>query len=903
MNPLRRLALRLRAVFGRPVLENDMQGEMRQHLERAAQRYEARGMSAADARLAAKREFGNPTLLQEEARDARGARWVDAIGGDARFAVRYFARHKATTAIIVGVIALATGMNTFMFSMLQSQFFRAAPMMKNDDAIVRVWADERATRAGAFEPRGFTRPEYLALAQRPELFQDVATFTTEDLIVSAADTTGARTVDAQFVSPNYFRTAGIRLTGGQGFVRADVGDDTPDLAAVVSHELATQLYGSTTEAVGRQVLVNQVPLRIVGITPERFQGAIRNMDGELWIPLSARTTISRSTPARWLDDQSTLGIFARLAPGASREQGTALARQVVNAALPDSAERVGMARSAHVVGINERRPGSDNMDTIMATFAVFGVGALILLVACTNISSLMVANAVGRRHEIAVRLSLGGSRMRLLRQLVTESTVLSFVGAAIGLTAAWWGLVWIAKTGQTSGYDMMPDTGTLAFVFVMALSTGILFGLSPAMHATRGAVAGALRDSGTGASNRSRLQRGLVVAQIALSQPLLVILGIMLTAIVKDYEPLARDMSREVIRVQFSPVKNGAPGQRPDDVDSLVTRIAQEPRVLAAVSDADMFALRGVVAHDRVDPGADSLPTIVTLAGVVPGWLGTVDVPLVFGRDVAWADTTAADYPVVVGSDLARRMWGEANPIGKTLTSAPIKDIGGQTDSITLTIVGVYDAAQRLPEMTWLGYGAGGDQPIHVLTAVGKHWRHDRVLVRTRGPADSYVADLQRYLQTVAPALPVIGAKTLAQIDAEGYADTVKMASTAGIGGALALLLASLGLYGVVSLAVRQRTREIGIRIAIGAHPAKVARSFLVSGLRVSVIAIAIGLPLSIFALNFGIKQKLIVTPGVSLPLLGLAIAAILVAVAAAATWIPARRAALVDPVRSLRTD
>ena len=900
MTLLRRALLRLRAVFGRGALENDMQGEMRQHLELATERYRARGMSADDARLAARREFGNVSVLEEEARDARGARWVDALRGDARFAFRYFSRHKATTAIIVGVIALATGMNTFMFSVLQSQFFRAAPVMRNDAALVRVYADERSTRAGAFETRGFTRPEYLALAGRSALFQEVAAWKGDELIVAAADTTGARTVDAQFVTPNYFRVAGIRLSGGQGFIGA--GDDTPDLAAVLSHALASQLYGSVAGAVGQQVLVNQVPLRIVGVAPERFQGALRNQDGEIWIPLGARTAISRSTSPRWLDDDASLSLFARLAPGASREQATALARQVVNAALPDSAARVGMARSAHVVGLDEKRPGSDNMETILATFAVFGVGALILLVACTNISSLMVANAVGRRHEIAVRLSLGASRVRLLRQLVTESTVLSFVGAAIGLTLAWWGLVWIAKT-QPSGYDMMPDAGTLSFVFVMALATGILFGLSPAMHATRGAVAGALRDSGTGASSRSRLQRGLVVAQIALSQPLLVILGIMLTNIVGDYEPLARAMSREVIRVQFTPVQNGAPGQRPDDVDSLVTRLAQQPRVVAAVNDGDGFALRGVVAPDRADVRGDTLPTIVTLEGVVPGWLGLVDVPIVFGRDVAWSDTAAAEHPVVIGSDLARRMWGEGNPIGRTLTSAPVKDIGGQSDSLTMTVVGVYDASQRMPEMTWLGYGASGDTPIRVLTAFGKHWRHDRALVRTRGPAEPYIADLQRHLRGIAPAMPVLGAKTLAQIDAGAYEDTLKMATMAGIGGALALLLASLGLYGVVSLAVRQRTREIGIRIAVGAHPARVARSFLVSGLRVSLIAIAIGLPLSIFALNFGIKQKVIVTPGVSLYLLGVAIAAILVAVAAAATWVPARRAALVDPVRSLRTD
>ena len=828
------------------------------------------------------------------------ARWADALRADARFAVRYFARHKGTTAIIVAVLALATGANTMMFSVFQSQFFRAAPEMQQDDALVRIYGQERTTRVAAFGGRGFTRPEYLALAERRAVFQDVVAWLREDLIVSATDSAVPRTVDAQFVSPNYFRAAGIALEAGQGFVGGS--DDAPDLAAVLSHELATQLFGGAAQAVGQQVLVNQVPVRVAGVTPGDFQGAIRNMDGMLWLPLSARTEVSRATSPRWMDDASALSLFARLAPGASREQATALARQVVHATLPDSADRVGMARSADVVALNDRRPGSDTMETLLATIMIVGIGALILLVSCTNVSSLMVASAVGRRHEIAVRLSLGASRARLLRQLVTESTVLAFAGTAIGLTLAWGVLVWLSGS-QTSGYAIMPDGATLGFAFVMALATGILFGLSPALHATRGAVAGALRDSGTGASGRSRLQRGLVVAQIALSQPLLVMLGTMLTLIISDYKPLSREISHQVISVQFQPLENGAPGQRPDDVDSLVPRIAQQPRVLAAVSDADGFAIRGVVASDRRAPGADTLPALIHLEGVVPGWLELVEVPLVFGRDVAWSDTTAADYPVVIGSDLARRMWGEENPIGKTLASAPIKDIGGQSDSLHMTVVGVFDATQQLPEMSWMGYPSGGDKPTRVFTAFGKKWRHDRVLVKTRGPAEPYLVDLQQFLRAAAPALPVTRAWTLAQVDADAYKVTLQMASTAGMGGALALLLASLGLYGVVSLAVRQRTREIGIRIAVGAHPARVARSFLMSGLRVSLVALAIGLPLSILGLKFGIKQGIIIAPEVNIYLLGVAIAAILVAVAAAATWVPARRAALVDPVRSLRTE
>ena len=299
----------------------------------------------------------------------------------------------------------------------------------------------------------------------------------------------------------------------------------------MSHAMAVQLFGSAAGTIGREVLVNEVALRVVGVAPPRFQGALRNMDEPaLWIPLSARAEIARVSP-RWLTEQAALSLFARLAAGASHAQATALAQQVVSNALPDSAARVGMARTANVLAMHATPPGSDRNEMILAITVVMTIGALILLVGWMNVSSLMVAAALARRHEIAVRLSLGASRLRLLRQLVTESTLLALTGGAIGLLLAWWLLVWNEKT-EIDGIDLTPDAGTFAFVLAMAVATGILFGLSPALHATRGAVASAIRDSGTGTSGRSRLQRGFVVAQIALSQPLLVLLGTMISVVI-----------------------------------------------------------------------------------------------------------------------------------------------------------------------------------------------------------------------------------------------------------------------------------------------------------------------------------------------------------------------------------
>jgi predicted permease len=532
-----------------------------------------------------------------------------------------------------------------------------------------------------------------------------------------------------------------------------------------------------------------------------------------------------------------------------------------------------------------------------------GIGVLILLVAWMNVSSLMVAAAVGRRHEIAVRISLGASRPRLLRQLVTESTLLALAGSAIGLTLAWWKLTAMMRT-EIDAVDLSPDIGTFAFVLAMAVGAGILFGLSPALHAIRGGVAGALRDAGTGTRNRSRLQRGFVVAQIALSQPLLVLLGTMLSLVIAEYHPLSPEMSRRVIAVGFRPLMHtGGAGQRPEAVDSLVPRIAERPEVLNAVPDASAFEIRGVVApdHRATNAPSDTVPTIVHIEGAAPGWFSVFDVPIILGRDVSLGDTAAANYPVVIGSDVARKLWGDASPIGRTLASPALR--GLKQDSIAMTVVGVYDATHIMPGMTWGGATARTDAPARVYTARGKHWLHDKVLVRTRGPAGPFVPELQRFVRARAPSLPVTSMLTLAQVDEKNYDEALRTAGLVGAGGALALLVACLGLYGVVALAVRQRTREIGIRIAVGAQPLGVARMFLASGLRVSVVALAIGLPLSVVALKIGLSQGVVIAPQVNPYAIGVAIALVLLGVAAAATWIPARRAALVDPASTLRVE
>ncbi len=821
---------------------------------------------------------------------------------DTRFALRYFSRHKATTAIIIAVLALGTGANTLIFSMVQGQFLRPAPLVPDDPAHARIFAQERPTKDGAWNPRRFTVPEFTALADRRETFAAVAGWTEDEVILGGGDSTGARLAPVQFVTPNYFTTIGVPSVAGRVLRPSASPDGAADLTAVMSELAAEQLFGTAAAGVGRRVLVNEVPIEVVGIAPRRFQGAIRDMDEPvLWLPVSARAEITGAS-YRWITDEEALSVVTRMAPGVTHEQASAVAQQVVQRTLPDSAERVGMSRLAEVRHLSAAPPGNEGLEVIFAFTVISLLGILILLVAWTNVSSLMVAAAVARRHEIAVRLALGASRLRLIRQLLTESTILSVIGASGGLLTAYWVITGVMAR-EVDGVNLTPDVGTFAFVLLMAVATGVLFGLSPALHATRG-VAGALRDSGGGSSHRSRLQRGLVIAQIALSQPLLVLLAVMLSLVIADYKPLAPEMSREVIGAAFRPLERSKSASLSEAaVEALIPRFAARPEVLAVVPAASAFDIRGVYAPDREGPAAIARtgPTVMHLEGAAPGWFGVLVVPILLGRDVVWADTNSTDRPVVIGADLAKSLWGDANPIGRILYSPTLGDLG--QDSIAMSVVGVYDSEMRVPGMVWAGGTARTNVPYRVYTAHGKAWQKNRLLIRTRGPAAQYLPDLQRFVITESPSLPVSSMRTLKQMDEQEYRTTLQVSALAGLGGLLALALASLGLYGVIALAVRQRTREIGIRIAVGAHPMQVARMFLSSGVKSSVVALAIGLPITLAGLKLLTTSGDLFIPGVNLYVIGGGIAAILLAVAATATWIPARRAAQVDPAVTLRAE
>ena len=895
---------RLRAVLRRSAVDREMRDEMALHLDQAVERLMRRGLSEAEARYVARREFGNVALLQEEGRDARGARWIESCASDVRFAMRHFSRTPLTAITLVLVLSLGIGVNSAIFSFVQALTMRPPPAVPASDALVRVRGTVLWRAQGRLRPRDFSLSELNAIAARRQTFSAVAGWSAEQMVVDLGDGSDPRLVRGHFVTPNYFATLDVRPAIGPG-LPARRTDDAPgaELVGVIAHSLWDEL-GRDTLVTGRVVRVNDVPVRIVGVAPPLFQGPIAGPDSRatIWLPLDARAPVIRSTGYALVNRDSTLlQAVGRLAPNTTVETATSVVRVIAAAWIPSESgvrtpagtmvEGVRGAAYQYSSDVVPLRGDTEVGSGDPVAFTILGSGGLlVLLIACTNVSALLVGAAVARRREIAIRLSLGASRARVVRQLVTESSLIALAGGALGLTIYWSLVRVIAWAYMDPGLG--PDLGTVGFTTFVALGTGIVFGLSPALHATRLDVSNALKDTGAGATSRSRLQRAFIVAQIGLTQPLLLGLATMIGGVLSDRTGSRVDhpLAARVTKVQFAFVGGvDSPNARQARLRDVMDRVARLPGVERVVPEAAGLSVSAFRVHaaDRSSaPGADEVVR-TQLEGTPPGYFTLQNIPMVRGRDLVAEDTAGREMSVVIDSDFARGFWGAVDPIGKRLdVTSPRLNA-----SMTAVVVGVFDAA-LVPTR-----GAG-----RVYTAHGARWAKHAYLVRTRGPGTAIVPSVRQLALAAVPDIPIYRIATIEQLARAERRDVMLLSASASGGGLLALLLASIGLYGVVALAVRQRHREIGIRVALGARPRQVVVMFFASGLRLSVLGIILGLPFSVVVLH-QLTPIIAEQLPVNLPLVGAVIAVAVIGVASLATWIPARRATHVDPLVAIRVE
>jgi predicted permease len=835
---------------------------------------------------------------------------MTSLAQDLRFALRHFRRTPITTVTMTFVLAIGIGVNSALFMTLSSTLSRPPAGISRDKALVRIRTLQRMSRgAPEFFQRDVSYPEFQAYTERGDVFASVIASGSDNAVLDrVTDGGGPAAIPVEFVSPGYFQTLGVRLALGPGLLPVRDDPSSAEPVAVISDPLWRERFGAAGDVVGKIVHVNGVAITIVGVAPSRFGGS---GDGTtIWMPLSLRPAIVHGGFGVFSSrDSLFLTLFARLRPDVSVERATTVVQTIAARAIAAMSSKLRpYVGTADVVPIrvDNRYPAMEaDARTIGAVMAA--ITLLVLVITCLNVSALLAGSAVGRSGEIAIRLSLGASRARIVRQLLTESTIVAVCGAALGLLVVWLFDVHVVLGGTEP--DVSVGWETTLFTLAFALGTVILFGTSPALHATRVSVSEAMKESATHAgTSRSRLQRVFVIAQVALTQPLLVGLGILFVAVLGQMETRAASGIRDHVISADVVWRNG----RSQDTTRAATLALEErlrgvPGVIAVVRQPNEYGVDRISVHpaDR-GVGTTDEKMNARLDGVAPGYLALMDIPIVRGHDFT-VNQRRDRNAVIIGSDLARTLWGAADPIGKRLQSwrsgeeaivgnlSIDPDVEAAMPSATatprnLTVVGVVDATK-----------VGTTNDARQIRVFVPSSTAGSILIRTSGPASAMVPVLRAIANKEFPDLPLDPVQTLAARDAEARRDLLQASEVAAGAGMLILLLASIGLYGVVAFAVGQRTREIGIRIALGAAPTTVVAMFLRSGAVLGGIGLAIGLPLSVAAMR--IVSHTAGLPRVNPLALTAAIALIVVGVSLLATWLPARRAARVDPLVALRSE
>jgi predicted permease len=897
---LNRIRLWLRTVlFGRR-LDREMREEMAAHLARSTADGIARGLSPEEASRAARLEFGHLESLHEDGREARGARGLESLIADIRIGLRHLRRTPLSSLTMVVVLALGIGFNSAIFVVVTSLLNSMPAGMTHQESLVRIRGIDRSQFGGRAIGREFSYPEYREYDAQRDLFSATAAWTSSDAVLDVGTRdehllSGAAT----YVTSRYFHVLGLTPVAGVG-LPADVRDEDPaaPLVGVISDALWNRHYRRSPAVVGATIKVNGVPITIVGVAPRRFAGA-RSGGSQIrvWLPLAARAHVQKTTdPVLTSYDFPIFGVIARLAPSATVDDTPAVVRVIAQRATLQATRPVPEeAWSTDVVPLTAGNyfppPGGESDGPGAGRFFTLLIPLLVLVITCTNVSALLAGQAVARRREVAVRLALGASRWRVVRQFLTETVLLATAAGALALLVIFV-LIRLFDASIPDVNIVVDWRGTL-FTFVLAGVTGLLFGIAPALHATRLAVAAAIKDAGgLAVATRTRLQAGLVVAQIAFTQPALIGMGSLLLEVTDELQrgPSIEHADRILdVRFNTNPRYGRLDEHRERAIRRVEARLGQLPGIASVVPQENLDDYFEVDVHpeDRVDT-AERTHLEVRAQGVPSRYFAAMDIPIISGQ-VFGDENTSDVVPMVISADLARRLWGPLDPIGRRFRAAP-----NARGMVRFTVVGVVDEARAGPSGR-----ADGDQRIYV-----PHRRRvtGHLLVRTHGPAQPVMQAVRSAALSEAPDHPLVSVRSLAMIQADQRRSMTNAAAGVGGSGLIALFLSAIGLYAVVSFAVGQRVREIGIRTALGADRRRVVGLFLFRGLRLSLAGLGLGLALSVSVVHLMAVSRG-ETPAPATWGLAVVIAGVVVLVALVASWMPARRAAQVDPLEALRTE
>jgi predicted permease len=872
--------------------DQDFAEEIQAHLELETDRLIAGGMTPDDARAAAERAFGNRTAARERFHESRAWMPLEQLAQDCRYAVRSMRRTPGFALIATLILAIGIGVNTAAFSVLNAFMFRDFPGVVERDRLGGLFLG-RDTEWGRSSAGPMSVIDWAALRAGVPAFSGLAAYGLLPLSVRIGEEPQA--VRAHLVSAGFFDVLGARPAAGRFF---GAGDDPRRLeqVAVISHRFWQRNFDGSPEVVGRVITIGTRSFTIVGVASAGFfgvsPGEIVDPDlgaPELFVPLDAarylRPESASTDPTLVLSDR-WLMVFGRLAPTATFEQVQVQANAVaarLAAAYPEQRSNSFATLDAGVSGTR------NSAEALQGALFVMVVPAIILLVACANLANQLLARAIERGREIAVRLSLGATRWRVVRQLLVETGLLAIAGGGVGVLLAWWLLdalrVWILALP----FRIPIDLTVLGFTLALAMLTALAFGLVPALRATRTDLSRALKDGAPGSgSRRSRLRGALVVVQIAASLGMIAVSSVFVRAAERPPSTALDELADRALLVSVNLDLLG--------FDSTAGRAYQQLMLerltnLPGVSAAGMapFAMFDMLPDALVrEPGQDPRDAeYIDVAEVSGGWLEATNTGVLRGRLFTSAEVAAPPAVALVDEEAVRELWGGGvDPIGRTL------QIGDSAPSL-VTVVGVIpprqEVAFRQPE------------GMLVIPATGRYSPRTYFYLRTRGPAQPMITAVRQAAREVDTRVPILWVRTLESVGAQAVAPMRMLASGLAGLGAVALGLAALGLFGVLSFLVAQRRYEIGIRAALGARAADVTWMVLKQALHLGLAGVVVGALLA-FAVVTLLRSIIHGLEMIDLNVFAV-MAGVMMLVAVLASAVPARRAASVDPMEALRAE
>jgi putative ABC transport system permease protein len=889
---LRVLVAKLRGLFGGRRAERELDDEIETHMRLLAERYVSQGMTEAEAARAARRQFGNITLLKEANREMRGIRFIDTLFQDVRYGVRMLRKNPGVASIAVLTLALGIGANTAIFSVVNAVLLRSLPYRDPDRLVSLFW---RRPQEGN---RLVLSADFLQWRDQAESFEQIAAYgaATVDLTGSGE----AERLSAALVSADLFATLGVAPALGRAITQTE---DAPGGAPVVilSDGLWRRRFDGDPKVIGRVITLEGKSRTVIGVMPYGFQFPGKS---ELWIPfaLDATDELRRMDPSIYnLSDLPTkLSVLARLKPDVTPEAARAdlsvileRQRQAFPHVYADARISV-MGLSQSIVDGNLR----------LALLTLFGAVAFVLLIACANVANLLLARSAARRKEMAIRAAVGAHALRLARQLLTESLLLSFIGGSAGLIAAKWGVkLLVAMTPARAARieEASVDGRALGFTCVVVLLTGLIAGLFPALQASKAEVNETLKTQSTAGGARAayigrggvrRMLPGLMIAEFALALVLLVGAGLMINSFLrllaapKGYDPDG------VLTLALEPSQTryprGSP-QRDAYFRESLARVQSMPGVQSAALGGLPLMGPWFILSLRIEgrpPFERGKEPTVLLKGGSPGYFQTMGMRMRAGRPCGAKDRGAK--VAIINETLARRFFPNENPIGHRLliVNDPTTIVGvvGDTRNASMD-------REVAPEVNTCGEDGG-----YLIARVNSDQNNPAGLA-------SLASEIRKQVSAVDPNEPIKQVATMDEITSNTLAVAGRryMTLLLGVFAAVALVIAAVGIYGVISYAVSQRTHEIGVRMALGARGADVLRMVIWRGMSLALVGVALGLAAAI-ALTRVMKIALFdVNP--TDPATFAVITLLLVGVALIASYIPARRATKVDPLQALRQE